>query len=154
MTSLSSTQPTPRRSGRIILLDPQGRVLLFRFRLSRAGKPFEFWATPGGGVEGEETDLETAHRELQEELRLSLPLEGPVHTYESVFEVDGRHWHGHDVFFTATCAADAPVFTGGTEAAERDALQEMRWWPLQELEKTADSVYPPDLAAVIRRLVA
>jgi 8-oxo-dGTP pyrophosphatase MutT (NUDIX family) len=146
--------PVPRRSARVILLDPAGRVLLLRFRLTRGGRPFEFWATPGGGVEPGEGDHEAALRELDEELGLTVPLTGPVHYFESTFEVDGRHWFGQDVFFSASCASDAPRFIGGTEPEEREALQEMRWWTVPALEKTADSVYPPDLARVVRRLTS
>jgi len=149
-----SEEPTPRRSSRIILLDPSGRVLLLRFRLSKGGAPFEFWATPGGGVEAGESDHQAAQRELGEEVGLALPLDGPVHRFESVFEVDGRHWLGQDIFFAASCAPEAPVFSGGTEPAEREALQEMRWWTVEDLEKTAESFYPPDLTNVIRRLTA
>lgn len=146
--------PVPRRSARVILLDPAGRVLLLRFRLTRDGRPFEFWATPGGGVEPGEGDQEAALRELGEELGLVLPLAGPVHYFESTFEVDGRHWFGQDVFFSAFCAPGDPVFSGGTEPGEREALQEMRWWTVQALEKIAVSVYPPDLARVVRRLTS
>ncbi len=145
--------PELRRTGRVILMDPMYRVLLLRFQLTQAGEPFAFWATPGGRAEDHESDLEAAIRELDEELRLSVPLEGPVHVHESTFEVNGNHWRGRDVFFHGRCASNDPVFTGGTEPDERDALQEMRWWTLEDLEKTAETVFPPDLATVSRRLV-
>ncbi|MGD1934004.1 MAG: NUDIX domain-containing protein [Candidatus Phaeomarinobacter sp.] len=146
--------PELRRTGRVILMDPTYRVLLLRFSVTQAGEPFEFWATPGGRAEDDESDLEAAIRELDEELRLSVPLDGPVHVHESTFEVNGNVWHGRDVFFHGRCAANDPAFTGGTEPDERHALQEMRWWTLEELEKTAETVFPPDLATVSRQLVS
>jgi len=145
--------PELRRTGRVILMDPTYRVLLLRFAVTKDGSPFEFWATPGGRAENDESDLEAAIRELDEELRLTVPLEGPVHIHESTFEVNGNHWQGRDVFFHGRCASGDPVFTGGTEPDERDALREMRWWTLEDLEKTAETVFPPDLAVVSRTLV-
>jgi len=140
-------------------MDPMGRVLLLRFAVTQNGKPFAFWATPGGGAAEDESDHAAAIRELAEELRLSVssldgPLDGPVHVHESTFEVNGTWWQGRDVFFHGRCAADAPVFTGGSEAEERAALQDMRWWTLEELDQTAETVFPPELATVARALLA
>ena len=57
-----------RPSARLILLDPQDRVLLFLFHHREgplAGS--RFWATPGGSLEPSETYAQAAHRELFEE---------------------------------------------------------------------------------------
>ncbi len=146
--------PDIRRTGRVILLDPAGRVLLLRFLVEQAGEPFEFWATPGGRAEEGETDHHAATRELAEELGLSVPLEGPVHSHASTFEVNGQTWRGQDVFFTARCGPHDPVFSGGTDAQERATLQEMRWWVLDDVEMSPTPVFPPDLVRVLRRLVS
>ena len=57
-----------RRSARIIVLDPEGRVLLFRHAGSKGRS---FWATPGGGLEDGETFEQAAAREALEELGIS-----------------------------------------------------------------------------------
>jgi len=55
-----------RRTARAILIDPDGRLVLFRRTLPKR-KPY--WSTPGGGVDDEDVSIEAAlHRELAEEL--------------------------------------------------------------------------------------
>ncbi len=55
-----------RRTARAILIDGNGRLVLFRRTLPKR-KPY--WSTPGGGVDREDGSVEAAlHRELAEEL--------------------------------------------------------------------------------------
>ncbi|WP_133150859.1 NUDIX hydrolase, partial [Frankia canadensis] len=55
-----------RRTARAILIDPDGRLVLFRRTLPKR-KPY--WSTPGGGVDAGDDSIEAAlHRELAEEL--------------------------------------------------------------------------------------
>ncbi|CAO5169176.1 Nudix hydrolase domain-containing protein [Frankia sp. AiPs1] len=55
-----------RRAARAILIDGNGRLILFRRTLPKR-KPY--WSTPGGGVDDEDASVEAAlHRELAEEL--------------------------------------------------------------------------------------
>jgi 8-oxo-dGTP pyrophosphatase MutT (NUDIX family) len=62
------TEPDLRRASRLILLDGQRRVLLFR-HAGTSGEPF--WAPPGGGLESSETFEQAAWREAYEELGLT-----------------------------------------------------------------------------------
>ncbi len=57
-----------RPSSRLLVLDPQGRLLLFRFvHRSGALAGQDYWATPGGGLEANETFETAAILELKEE---------------------------------------------------------------------------------------
>jgi hypothetical protein len=38
-------------------------------------------------------------------------------------------------------------------AAERAAMKELKWWTIEEIERSPETVFPPDLAKVLRRLV-
>ena len=61
-------EPTPRRAARLLVIDPQsGAVLLFQYE--DGGR--RWWATPGGGLDGDETFEEAAIREAVEELAIS-----------------------------------------------------------------------------------
>jgi 8-oxo-dGTP pyrophosphatase MutT (NUDIX family) len=139
--------------GLIILFDEIKAVLLIRFAVVRASKPFVFWATPGGGIEDAETELGAARRELAEELHLDIELTGPVHTISSTFEHEGVITANTDVFFVGQCNRDAPHLDAFTED-ERKAMQEIRWWSTAEIEQTTELVFPPDLGSVIRTISA
>jgi 8-oxo-dGTP pyrophosphatase MutT (NUDIX family) len=143
---LNSAVPRPRQAGRAILRDEAGRVLLIRFVLPN----MRFWATPGGGVEPGETLLQAAHRELQEELGIVVALKGPVHTATGIFEFEGELIENTDTFFHGRWSG-TPQLSGVT-ANESAALQEARWWTLEEMETTREDIFPRDLAAAIRRL--
>jgi 8-oxo-dGTP diphosphatase len=140
-----------RRSARVILLSAAQQVLLIRFAVKRQDKPFVFWATPGGGVENGETDLEAARRELDEELALDIALTGPAHTVSSTFEHEGKLLKNIDVFFLGYHEPQGVALHFKTEA-ERAAMKEIRWWTITELERCSETIFPPDLARLLRLL--
>jgi dipeptidase E len=144
-----------RRSGRILVRDEAGRVLLFRSPLD-ADRPDAggSWITPGGGLDPGETPREGAARELAEETGLLVtPGElGPV-VAETAGYADLGWTAGlfQDVFFAHRTAAHA-VDTSGMEAYERRTLTGHRWWTLAELADTPDPVYPLGLLALLERM--
>jgi 8-oxo-dGTP diphosphatase len=140
-----------RRSARTILLNNVGRVLLIRFVVPRDAGTFTFWATPGGEIEEGETDLGAAQREICEELHLSIPLTGPVHTACGRFEHEGVATENTDVFFVGRCHGDTPLLRG-VSFAERAVMQTTKWWSADEIEASAETIFPRDLGAVVRHL--
>lgn len=140
-----------RHAARVILLDEYDRVLLIRFSITRQDGTVVFWATPGGGLEGDEDPLTGARRELMEELGLDLSLTGPIHKATAVFEHEGALLENTDTFFLARCAASAPRLDG-VDDAERQVMQAIRWWSAEEIVGSAEPIFPPDLAEVVRRI--
>ena len=62
---MDETELPARLAGRVIPIDPSGRVLLFRYDDPPPKGPH--WATPGGGIEAGEDYYAAARRELTEE---------------------------------------------------------------------------------------
>lgn len=90
-----------RRVARVILLDPNDRILLMHgFEPENAAD--DWWFTPGGGVEGDETREQAALRELREETGITEVELGPV-LWRRVcsFPFAGRRWDQDEWYYLA-----------------------------------------------------
>jgi 8-oxo-dGTP pyrophosphatase MutT (NUDIX family) len=138
-----------RKSARTLLFDSTGRVLLIRFVVSRGGREFAFWATPGGTIEAGETPNRAARRELREELALVADLTGPVHESDSTFEHEGRLIQNTDIFFIVR-VADARLNLSGVTAEEIRAMRVLKWWSAADIDQSSETFFPPELPALVR----
>ncbi|MBT1182987.1 NUDIX domain-containing protein [Streptomyces sp. CJ_13] len=145
---------SPRKVSRVILLDPEDRILLLHG--FEPGDPSDdWWFTPGGGLEGAETREEAALRELAEETGIKDVELGPVlwHRYCS-FPFDGRRWEQDEWYFLArTRTVRAETVMGGLTELERRSVSGARWWTSEELLAAHETVYPTKLAGLLRTLL-
>lgn len=143
-----------RVSARVLLLDPDGRVLLFRgFDPARPGS--FWWFTVGGGVEPGEELRAAAVREAREETGAVIgpdELRGPVWRRLATFTFDDRVFEAEEWFFVAR--ADGTVDTGGFTELEARTVVEHRWWSAAELAATTELYYPARLAELLPTLRA
>ncbi len=140
-----------RRAARVLLLDPDGRVLMLH-GWDPARPSHTYWFTVGGGLEPGETLLDAAVREAFEEtgLRLSAAdLVGPVRTDTVSFPFDGEWFSQEQAFFVARASA-TEVDLSRLNEVEQGCIDEARWWSVEALAGTEERFYPPDLPALLR----
>lgn len=143
-----------RVAARVLLLDGQDRLLLFRGGDPSVPEAGTWWFTPGGGLDPGETLLQGAVREVFEETGLRCDpadLGQPLHSEESVFDFAGMRITQDNTFFALRVDAH-DVDTSGFEELEASSIVEHRWWTRGELQATSDVVYPLCLAELLDRV--
>jgi 8-oxo-dGTP pyrophosphatase MutT (NUDIX family) len=134
-----------------LIIEPAGRVLLFRFLFEKgalAGQ--DYWATPGGGVEEGETFEQAAIRELREETGIRVESVGPpVAQREFVLQLsDGEHVVADERFFRVE-AEEATLSRDEWTAEEVEVMVARRWWSRDELSRTSETVWPGNLIEML-----
>ncbi len=140
-----------RPSSRLLVIDQNNRVLLFRFVFNRgplAGR--NYWATPGGALEAGESFADAARRELFEEtgiLRGAIGQE--VAEREFVLQLhDGECVMAEERFFLVRIA-DQSLSRDHWTPIEIEVMTEHRWWSVEELTSTSEAVFPETLATIL-----
>jgi 8-oxo-dGTP diphosphatase len=139
-----------RPSARLLVLDGQGRVLLFRFSHSDgalAGKTY--WATPGGGLDEGESFADAARRELLEETGID-QIPGPEIAIRNVQFMlpDGDIADADERYFLVRTDSAIDI-ANNPDPVERAFIAEMRWWSVAELGGSAETIYPENIAEMI-----
>ena len=138
-----------RQAVRAVVLDAAGRILLVRFSFPDGT---EFWATPGGGVEGDEDDADALRRELAEEVGLEDAVIGPcLWTRDHTFPWDGGTVRQREAIYLVRVAGHEAAPTVDLLA---EGVAEVRWWTLAELEATTERIVPAALITALPGLVA
>ena len=148
------TSSMVRAAARVLLVDAAGRVLLFRGGDPAAPDAGTWWFTPGGGLEPGESWAEGAARELHEETGLRVAPEDlgpPVLEERADFSFAGMLIDQDQRFFLLRVDSH-DVDTSAFSELELASIEEHRWWSVDELAATGDTVYPIGLVDVLRRL--
>ena len=149
---MTEPEPIPRTASRIVLLDPDDRIRLFK--LVDPTRSRWWWFTPGGGLATGETHETAALRELVEEVGLEDVVLGPcIWTREHVFPMpDGTRYRQSERYFLAR-VEPFEVSTAGHLDYEVEALAEHRWWSAQEINASSETFAPRRLGALLKQLL-
>jgi 8-oxo-dGTP pyrophosphatase MutT (NUDIX family) len=140
---------TTRRAARVLLVDDDGRVLLFRGGDPGRPEAGTWWFTPGGGIEVGETAEQAARREVLEETGQALGDLGEVVLEDSSqFAFGGVDYDQRSVFYLVRTAA-FEVDRSRWSPIEVASIVGARWWPVSELAGSQEPVYPLGLSALL-----
>lgn len=155
MVCVEESKPLTRLAGRVIVLDPEGRVLLFRYEHPPPNG--HHWSTPGGGLEPGEDYYDGARRELAEETGWhDVPvLADEVHRRAFVMMHAGKRMvRQHERFFLARVTQARRPLGDVASMHVVDGISASSWWTAEELEVTDEKIWPeclPDLVRELRR---
>jgi 8-oxo-dGTP pyrophosphatase MutT (NUDIX family) len=135
-----------RKAARIVLVDPDDRILLFCMHDPDRPQRGEWWITPGGGLEEDESFEDAGVRELFEETGIVAEVLGPM-IEESIATLSWgeRLVRQHHRFFVVATASTA-VVNDGWEESEHLTTRCHRWWTLEEIVATEARILPENLA--------
>ncbi len=140
-----------RRAARLIVLDPEGRALMFRYDVPGRDP---FWVTAGGECEPGESFEDAARRELFEETGIAADPGPEIARMTPEFvTVEGEPVQADERFFMVR-VAEARVDTSRHTALEQALMTQHRWFTLNELENWPEAVFPVNLADMIRSQTA
>ena len=138
---------TARPAARILLIDPAGRALLFRF--DPDDRP-PFWCTPGGAVDPGESYYEAARRELLEETGIDAdPGEEIARRQIEFVTLEGVPVTADERWFLVR-TVDATIDTARHTELERRVMTRWRWFTPDEIAAHPERIYPEDLVALLQ----
>jgi 8-oxo-dGTP pyrophosphatase MutT (NUDIX family) len=132
----------------VVVLDPDGRVLLFRY--DDPPPLGVHWLTPGGGIDDGESPAEAAARELREETGWTDVTLGPL-LGEGTRPLPAHGGLQHETHFAARVDdRGRPVDCAGHEV---DSIAAWRWWTVNELAGSDATVWPAELPSYLSMLI-
>ena len=128
---------------RVILYNSENDAILLihRFKNGR-----NYWVIPGGGAEKNEAPIDTAVREINEELNIHLQPAKMIH----FLKCEGKEYE--EFFYTEIPYIVAPKISGEEkERSSSDNVYQPEWVAVKELPKI--NLMPPEIVAKIVTLI-
>lgn len=137
-----------RRAARLIVLDPEGRALMFRYDVPGRDP---FWVTAGGECEPGESFEDAARRELFEETGIAADPGPEIARMTPEFvTVEGEPVQADERFFFVR-VAKAEIDTSRHTLQEQRLVTQHRWFTRAELADWPEAIFPANLAEMIEQ---
>ncbi len=142
-----------RRAGRVIVLDPDDRILLFQYD---DGPPNgRHWCTPGGGLNDGEDYAAGARRELAEETGWTdVPLGTTAYERTLTMEYADAIVRQHERFFLGRVEVARRELGEVADMHVSDGIAARHWWTLAEMDSTNEVIWPEGLADLVREALS
>lgn len=144
------TTRTPRPAARLLLLDPDARLLMFRFAAD--DRP-PFWCTAGGACDPGESYEAAARRELIEETGFDLD-PGPqvARRLADFTSLEGVPVTADERYFLVRTDS-IEIATHGHTELERRVMQSWHWFARDELADWPEKIFPEDIVEMLDTLL-
>ena len=145
-----------RQSARLVILSTSDRILLFQIFDARI-RDVPFWVTPGGGLEGDETFLDAAKRELLEETGIGgVEIGAHLWTREGELFMFGETMFSHERYFLVRVPDELCSFDALLDY-EKPFIRAFRWWGVDEMrdaERDGEIIRPENLSDILAPILA
>ena len=146
-----------RPSARLILLDPQDRVFLFKVHQPSVYDPADpfrdpFWILIGGLVDPGEAFAETAMREAREETGVVVEDVRWVWSREREMQWRDKRVLHREQFFLGRAQSTA-IDTSGLDEKEKSWTLDHRWWTADEILASSERFEPVDIGQRLKALL-
>ncbi|MBI2792197.1 MAG: GNAT family N-acetyltransferase [Gammaproteobacteria bacterium] len=141
-----------RRTVRAIVFNPDNNILLMHVSTlpileNKTQSNHSFWCTLGGRIERNESFETALTRELYEEAGLS-DFQKSLFIYgEQVLNLSGFPTRLIEIFYAVHISTNEIITTNLTKE-EREVVKELRWWSLEDLRRTKETIFPGCLADI------
>jgi 8-oxo-dGTP pyrophosphatase MutT (NUDIX family) len=146
-----------RPSARLILLDPQDRLFLFKVHQPSVYDPKDpfldpFWIMVGGLVDPGEEFAQTAMREAREETGLDIRDVRHVWSRERIMHWRDKLVRHREQFFLGRSGTNQ-VDTSGLDDREKSWTLGHRWWSADEIIASPERFEPVDIGHRLKGLL-